>query len=191
MDVREVIVESYREGFSPVVASAIGGLLAGVILGSMQDQLSALPGLLVLVPALLATRGNVYGAFASRIASGLHQGLVEPRIRPDERLRAAAVAAMSNNLLASGIAAVLTVAILRMLGRPVAGLPTLVGIAVLAAFLAGLALSVVVVVVMMLGYRRGIDPDTLVGPLVTTTGDVIGISFLLVAVDLALALGGT
>lgn len=190
MGVRDVVSESYREGLPAIAASAVGGLLAGVILGGMGAQLEALPGLLVLVPALLATRGNVYGAFASRIASGLHQGLVDPRIRPDDRLQAAATAAMSNNLLASGVAAVLTVAVLRAIGKPVAGLPTLFGIAILAAFLAGIVLSVVVVVVMMLGFRRGIDPDTLVGPLVTTTGDVIGIGFLLVAVDLALALGG-
>lgn len=190
MGVRDVVSESYREGLPAIAASAVGGLLAGVILGGMGAQLEALPGLLVLVPALLATRGNVYGAFASRIASGLHQGLVDPRIRPDDRLQAAATAAMSNNLLASGVAAVLTVAILRAIGRQVAPLPALFGIAILAAFLAGIVLSVVVVVVMMLGFRRGIDPDTLVGPLVTTTGDVIGIGFLLVAVDLALALGG-
>lgn len=189
MSVREVVLESYREGAAPIGASAIGGLLAGVILGGMQDQLAALPGLLVLVPALLATRGNVYGAFASRIASGLHQGLVDPHIRPDERLQAAVVAAMSNNLIASGLAAVLTVAILRWIDYPVAGLAELFGIAVLAAFLAGLVLTVVVIVVMLLGFQRGIDPDTLVGPLVTTTGDVIGIGFLLVAVELALALG--
>lgn len=190
MGVREVVWASYREGFPAIAASAVGGLLAGVILGGMDAQLEALPGLLVLVPALLATRGNVYGTFASRIASGLHQGLVDPQIRPDDRLQAAAAAAMSNNLLASGLAAVLTVAILRELGRPVADLPVLLGIAILAAFLAGLVLSAVVVVVMMLGFRRGIDPDTLVGPLVTTTGDVIGIGFLLVAVELALSLGG-
>lgn len=191
MSVREVVFESYREGVAPIAASAVGGLTAGVILGGMQGQLAALPGLLVLVPALLATRGNVYGAFASRIASGLHQGLIDPNVRPDERLQAAVVAAMSNNILASGFAAVLTVGILRWLKYPVSGLAELFGIAVLAAFLAGIVLTVVVIVVMLLGFRRGIDPDTLVGPLVTTTGDVIGIGFLLVAVELALRLGGT
>ncbi|UWG49071.1 Permease, similar to cation transporter [Halanaeroarchaeum sp. HSR-CO] len=189
MSVREVVVESFREGAAPIAASAVGGLTAGVILGGMQEQLAALPGLLVLVPALLATRGNVYGAFASRIASGLHQGLIDSHIRPDDRLQAAVIAAMSNNILASGFAAMLTVVILRWIDYPVAGMAELFGIAVLAAFLAGLVLTVVVIVVMLLGFRRGIDPDTLVGPLVTTTGDVIGIGFLLIAVEIVLALG--
>lgn len=191
MSVREVVVESFREGAAPIAASAVGGLTAGVILGGMQDQLATLPGLLVLVPALLATRGNVYGAFASRIASGLHQGLIDPHVRLDGRLRAAVVAAMSNNILASGFAAVLTVVILRWIDYPVSGFAELFAIAVLAALLAGLVLTVVVIAVMLLGFRRGIDPDTLVGPLVTTTGDVIGIGFLLVAVEVVLALGVT
>ena len=48
----------------------------------------------------------------------------------------------------------------------------------------------VVVLAVFAGYRRGYNPDTLVGPLVTTTGDVFGIAFLLLAVRIVLALGG-
>ncbi|MFC6727027.1 magnesium transporter, partial [Halobium palmae] len=53
----------------------------------------------------------------------------------------------------------------------------------------GVALTAVVVTVVFAGYRRGHNPDTLVGPLVTTTGDVFGTLFLLVAVRTVLALG--
>jgi mgtE-like transporter len=59
MAVREVLVESYREALPALGASLVGGLLAGVVLGGMRAELRALPGLLVLVPALLATRGSV------------------------------------------------------------------------------------------------------------------------------------
>jgi mgtE-like transporter len=191
MSVVEVARRVYREGFPPLLVSVVGGLFAGLVLGEMTGELEAVRGLLVLVPALLATRGNVYGAFGARLASGLHQGIIEPHVAMgDERLRAAMAAAMSNNLLASGFAAVLTVLALQWLPGEPAGLSTLVGIALIAAFLAGLALTAVVIVVMFLGYRRGVNPDTLVGPLVTTTGDVIGIAFLLLAVKIVLAAGG-
>jgi mgtE-like transporter len=117
--------------------------------------------------------------------------LIEPRVElGDERLRAAIAAAMSNSLIASGFAALLTVLALVWLAEPSATLGTLLAIALLAAFLSGLALTVVVILVMFLGFRRGIDPDTLVGPLVTTTGDVIGIAFLLFAVRLVVGVGG-
>ena len=191
MTVREVAAEAYRDALPALVASLAGGLLAGVVLGGMRPELRAVPGLLVLIPALLATRGNVYGSLGARVATALHQGLVEPRLSAaDRRLGAAAAAAISNGLLASTFASVVVFAHLTGNGEPVAPLATLVGVALIAGVLSGVVLTVVVVTVVFAGYRRGRDPDTLVGPIVTTTGDVFGVLFLLLAVRLVLALGG-
>jgi mgtE-like transporter len=191
MTVRQVALDAYREALPALVASLFGGLLAGVVLGGMRPELRAVPGLLVLIPALLATRGNVYGSLGARIATGLHQGLVEPRLgAADRRLAAAATAAVSNGLLASTFASVVVFSLLTGLGDRVAPLATLVAIALIAGVLSGVVLTVVVVTVVFAGYRRGRDPDTLVGPIVTTTGDVFGVLFLLLAVRLVLALGG-
>ena len=191
MSVREVAAEAYAEALPALSASLVGGLIAGAVLGGMRAELRALPGLLVLVPALLATRGNVYGSLGARLATALHQGLVEPRVRgADRRLYAAVVAALANGLLASSFAAVAAFAVLTTLGSPVAPLWALVGVALLAGLFSGSVLVVVVVTVVFAGYRRGKNPDTLVGPLVTTTGDVFGILFLLLAVRIVLRVGG-
>ncbi|SHH08200.1 magnesium transporter [Halobaculum gomorrense] len=191
MELRETAEEAYREALPALGASLVGGLLAGVVLGGMRAELRAVEGLLVLVPALLATRGNVYGSFGARLSTGLHQGLVEPRVRAgDERVRRAATAALANGLLASTVAAVLAFFVLTLLGAPVASLPVLVGVALIAGLLSGIALTAVVLVVVFAGYRRGRNPDTLVGPLVTTTGDVFGMLFLLVAVRATLSIAG-
>ncbi|ELZ95162.1 Mg2+ transporter [Haloferax mucosum ATCC BAA-1512] len=191
MTVRDVAVEAYKEALPALAASLVGGLIAGVVLSGMRAELRAVPGLLVLVPALLATRGNVYGSLGARIATGLHQGLVEPHVTSgDERLRAAATAALANGVLTSTFAAVVAFFLLTLLGSAVAPLPVLVGIAIIAGLLSGIVLTVVVVTVVFAGYRRGRNPDTIVGPVVTTTGDVFGILFLLVAVRTVLALAG-
>jgi mgtE-like transporter len=183
MGIRQVARDAYAEAVPALAASAVGGLFAGVVLGGMRAELRAVPGLLVLVPALLATRGNVYGAFGARLATGLHQGLVEPRVSlADERVRNAVAAAMANGLLASGFAAVVAVVVLTLLARPAIGLPTLLGIALVAGLFSGVALTAAVLAVVFVGWRRGYNPDTLVGPLVTTTGDVFGMAFLLLAV---------
>ncbi|SEA22107.1 mgtE-like transporter [Haloplanus vescus] len=192
MTVREVAVEAYREALPALGASLVGGLLAGVVLGGMRADLRSVPGLLVLVPALLATRGNVYGSLGARLATGLHQGLIEPRVAAgDRRLRAAVAAALANGIVTSLFAAAAVVVILTTLGNPVASLPRMLGIALIAGLLSGVTLVAVVVTVVFAGYRRGHNPDTLVGPLVTTTGDVFGILFLLIAVrTVALVAGG-
>lgn len=191
MSVREVAVEAYQEALPALGASLVGGLLAGVVLGGMQAELKAVQGLLVLVPALLATRGNVYGSLGARLATGLHQGLIEPHVRGgDERLRAAAAAALVNGVFASLFAAVVAWLILQfILPAPTASLLTLVVISFIAGLLSGIVLTAVVVTVVFAGYRRGQNPDALVGPLVTTTGDVFGMLFLLLAVRIVLAIG--
>ncbi|WP_423743773.1 magnesium transporter (plasmid) [Haladaptatus sp. SPP-AMP-3] len=191
MTVREVAAEAYREALPALAASMVGGLFAGVVLSGMRAELRQVAGLLVLVPALLATRGNVYGSLGARLASGLHQGLVEPSFVPDDdRVWAAIVASLANGILASLFASVVAFVVLKALSDSVAPLPTLLAIALIAGLLSGVALTVAVVLVVFAGYRRGQNPDTLVGPLVTTTGDVFGISFLLLAVRIVIALGG-
>lgn len=187
MTVREVAVRAYREGLPALSASLVGGLLAGVVLGDMRGELAAIDGLLVLVPALLATRGNVYGSLGARLATALHQGLLEPRVgEADDRLYRAVAAAITNGLLASAFAAVVATAALAWLGQPSAGLPILLAVALVSGLLSGLALATTVVLVVFAGFRRGYNPDTLVGPLVTTAGDVFGMAALLLAARLVI-----
>jgi len=191
MTVREVAAEAYRETLPVLLLSAVGGLFAGLVLVGMEAELAAVPGLLVLVPALLATRGNVYGSLGARLGSALHQGVIEPQFGlDDDRLNAAVAAALANGVLISGFAAVLAAVVLRLLARPSTGLVSLVAIALLAGFVSGLLLTIAVVSVVFVGYRRGLNPDTLAGPVVTTTGDMIGMATLLVAARIVLAIGG-
>lgn len=191
MTVREVAVAAYREALPVLLVSAVGGLFAGVVLGGMEAELRAVPGLLLLVPALLATRGNVYGSLGARLGSALHQGLIEPTVTvEDDRLRTAITAAMANGVLVSCFAAVAGFGILTLLARPVAELWILVGVALVAGLFSGLMLTAAVVGVVFVGYRRGINPDTLAGPVVTTTGDVVGIATLLFAVRVVLWVSG-
>lgn len=190
MTVGEVAREAYREALPVLLVSAAGGLFAGVVLGGMEAELESVPGLLLLVPALLATRGNVYGSLGARLGSGLHQGLIEPHFNPDDRLIGAVTAALANGVLISVFAAVAGFALLVSLSRPVAPLVALVAIAGIAGLLSGLVLTAAVVGVVFIGYRRGLNPDTLAGPVVTTTGDVVGIATLLFAARIVLRLGG-
>src|SRR5699024_10046059 len=115
------------EALPALLVSLVGGLIAGVVLGGMQNELRIVSGLLMLVPAFLATRGNVFGSFGARLATALHQGLIEPRVRGgDERLRAAVAAALVNALLVSVFAAAAAYAVLTLLGLPHASFLTLV-----------------------------------------------------------------
>src|SRR6516162_6089223 len=63
-----------RAGFVALLISSGGDLLSGLTLGSITGTLEKLPGLLVLVPAAIGMRGNVFGALGSRLSTSIHTG---------------------------------------------------------------------------------------------------------------------
>lgn len=173
----------YRDALPVIIVSLVAGLFAGTILGSetMRNGIESVPGLLLLLPAFLATRGGVYGSLGARISSGLHQGLIEPRFELDQRLSNAIIASFINGMTVSVFIAIVTFLVLTLLGEP-GSLVQLVGIMVIAGFLSAVLMLSVLVSVILIGYRRGLDPDNIIGPVVTTLGDVFGVVFLLVGV---------
>ena len=190
MNLRRLTRQAYFEGLPALVLSSFGGIIAGLILGGMKTELQAIPGLLVLVPALLAIRGNVYGSLGARISTGLHQGLIEPKISfSDHRVNAAVFASFINALFAAAIGAIFAYFLLTFLFEPVAPLRILLSIALIAGIFSGIVLITAVISVIFAAYRNGLNPDTIVGPLVATIGDIFGISFLLLAVRIILGGG--
>lgn len=174
----------YRESIAVLAVSLIGGIFAGSVLGSegMVASFERYPGLLLLLPAFLATRGNVYGALGARIASGLHQGLIDPEFDRDRRLVNAIIASFINGISISVFIGVLSWVILQLLGRESAALIELVAITLISGTLTAVVLIFGLLWLIFLGYQRGIDPDNLVGPIVTTFGDVFGVVFLYIAI---------
>ena len=174
----------YRGSIGVLTVSLAGGLFAGSVLGvdSMAEAFTAYPGLLLLLPAFLATRGNVYGALGARISTGLHQGLIKPRLERDSRLINAVVASFINGISVSIFIGFMSWGILRALGRDSATLGELVSIMLVAGFLTSVVMILGLLLLVFGGYRRGIDPDNLVGPIVTTLGDMFGVVFLYIGV---------
>ena len=175
----------YRQALPVVLVSLVAGLFAGTILGSepMRDGIESVPGILVLLPAFLATRGGVYGSLGARLSSGLHQGIIEPRFTFDQRLSNAVIASFINGMVVFVFIAVVAFLVLWIVADG-GNLLQLVGIMVVAGVLSAVLMLSALVTVVFVGYRRGLDPDNIVGPLVTTLGDVFGVVFLLVAIYL-------
>ena len=180
----------YREALPVLLIALGGGLFAGLVLEEMIESVERFPGLLVMVPVFLATRGNVYGALGGRIASGLHQGLIEPRFERDERLVNAVVASFVNGIGISIVIGVITWIALLLLGWDAAALYELVGIMLIAGVLTSIVLIFGLLLLIFAGYKRGYDPDNLVGPIVTTLGDIFGMVFMLFAIVLVEILAG-
>ncbi|ARS90133.1 magnesium transporter [Natrarchaeobaculum aegyptiacum] len=184
MSVRRDFWSIYRESLPVLVIALGGGLFAGLVLEGLVESLQRFPGLFVMIPVFLATRGNVYGALGGRIASGLHQGLIPPRFEWNDRLVNAVLASFINGIGISIVIGALTWIALLLLGWEVAALYELVGIMVVAGVLTSVVMIGGLLLLIFFGYRLGLDPDNLVGPIVTTLGDIFGMAFMWFAVVL-------
>ncbi|ELY46608.1 magnesium transporter [Natronorubrum sulfidifaciens] len=184
MSVRDDVWRIYRETIPILFVALGGGLFAGVVLEGVLESVDRFPGLLVMVPVFLATRGNVYGALGGRISSGLHQGLIDPHFEWDERLVNAVTASFINGIGISIVIGIITWLALQLLGWEAAALYEFVGIMLISGVLTSIVLIFGLLTVIFAGYKRGYDPDNLVGPIVTTLGDIFGMLFLLFAIGI-------
>ncbi len=150
----------------------IGGVFAGVILVWMIDAIEMIPGLLVLVPAILGMRGNISCTLGSRLGSAIHLGLIS-RIERNPELINNVAGSLTLSLIMSVVLGILAHLFTVALGMQSVGVVVLVSIAVFAGVSSGLILAVIAVVITIGAFRYGIDPDNVTTPALGTLGDVI------------------
>ena len=169
-----------------LLLTLVSSILTGFLFLKMKESLELLPGLLLLIPAVMGTRGGIYGAFGSKLATGLHLGIVEPRFVTNRNVNNAIATALINSLVISTVIPFVAYVSLLLLGLNTIPLWALVVISLLSGMISGLILLGIVILITFTGYRRGIDPDNLVGPLVTVTGDIFSILALLASAKIVL-----
>jgi mgtE-like transporter len=187
------------QGFVALLIATAGSLVAGVVLGKITGTLERLPGLMVLMPVAIATRGNIFGAMASRLGTSIHSGLFEvSRARGGvlyENLFAATVLTLAISLGGAALARIVAVAF----GVTTISLADLVVISILGGVLSSLFVGAFALGLSVAAYRREWDLDSVAAPLITASGDMftvpalfaasflVGIEGVTVAVSWALA----
>ncbi len=167
-----------------LMLTTAGSVFAGFVFIGMSEQLEILPGLIVLIPAVMDTRGNIYGALGSRLATGFHLGIIMPKFERNPNLINISSVSIVNTAIVSVIIAILAYVVLIILSIETIPIWALMAISLLAGLISGVILLSVVITAGYLGYRSGIDPDNLLGPAVTVTGDIFSILALLLAAEM-------
>ncbi|MEE9163958.1 MAG: magnesium transporter [Thermoplasmata archaeon] len=178
----------YREALPVLLLSGLGLVVAGLLLGEMEGILRRTPGLIVMIPVLIALRGGVSGAMGARMGSAIHMGLIERGNLWNEEARQGVLAAVLLSLTLSALTGVLGHFTTLLLGLPSAGLGKLVLIATVAGTAAGLLQVGVTFGVLILAFRRGLDPDNVTTPALATVGDIVTVLLLFLV---AFLVGGT
>jgi mgtE-like transporter len=169
------------QGVVALLIATAGSLVAGIVLSGITGTLERLPGLLVLMPAAIATRGNIFGALASRLGTSIHSGLfVVNRDREGvlyQNLYAATVLTLAVSLAVAALAKILSVAF----GVTTISIADLVVISILGGVLASVFVGVISVSLSVVAYRRGWDLDSVAAPLITASGDMFTVPALFLA----------
>src|SRR5215211_6560573 len=157
-----------RSGFIALLLSSGGDLVAGLTLGSITGTLDALPGLLVLVPAAIGMRGNVFGALGSRMGTLIHSGNFLLSRRRDTAVGQNLAAAMTLSLSISLVLAILAKAISVAFGleNSISVIDFMV-ISVVGGFISSVVVAGITVGVAAMSTRRGWDLDNVAAPIVT------------------------
>jgi len=166
------------QGFVALFLSSCGDLLAGTALAFMDNDIRSLPGLLILIPAAIGMRGNIFGALGSRLGTGINAGTFEPGLRRGTFLRRNADGSWYLTLatcLYLGLAAHFVALAVHDPGagsNDVISIAAFVTISIVGGVLGSVIVGGAAVGISILGHRRRWDLDSVSAPLVTAIGDI-------------------
>ena len=167
-----------KHGLPLLTVAVVIEIFAGQILQGRQDMLILFPIFLISIPVINSVGGNIGSVLGARLASGLHVGYITISLKDKE---------MHENLFYSLLIGFITYIVLAIVIYYMAllgGLRMGIGLIEFVAILASTGFLLICVVVLMsvltafLSFKRGLDPDDVVAPVVTTVGDTLGIIFL-------------
>ena len=172
-----------KQSLPLLILLGIAEMFTGGILSNMATMFKNTPGLIVIVPAIIGLRGNINGALGSRLGSAAHLGLIDVKKVFNKETK--------ENVKASVVTSVGTALLLGFLGwltSAALGYNTnaliLITVTLIAGTTAGLILAVATVSIVIVAFKRGLDPDNVAGPFLATIGDIITVICLFGAVIL-------
>jgi len=169
-----------KQSLPLLIFCGFGAVLAGSILGLMnapnpdENLFLRIPGLLIVIPAIIAMRGNISTAFGSRLGSAYHLGVIDADNLWNEELKQNILGSLILSFFISFFIGILAYTISFILGVSPNPL-MIISIVLIAGILSGLILSLMTIGIIYLVFKKGYDPDNITGPALATFGDIITI----------------
>jgi len=160
--------QTIREGTFVVVISSVFGSVNGVLLSNLGPSLAAMPGLMTMYPALTNALGSVGSIFGSKtttdIAMGYSKSFMEELKESGKRIVQVEIPAAFMHIVFGLIAFALSV------GQGAALLP-LIGVALSSNLMSFIIITVFALWSAHLAFERGLNPDNVVIPAITSVSD--------------------
>ncbi len=180
--VEATVRNTVGQAISVLLLCALIELSAGSVLGGMEEGFERLPGLVVMVPPLLALRGNISGALASRLGTALHGGVIEPRFLMNPELRVNVLSSIFLTFLVSLSVGVLAFLVSVLVGVEHMVIWSFILIALISGLLSNFIIVALTVSIAIGAFIHGWDPDNITSPIVATIGDFLTVLCIFIAV---------
>jgi mgtE-like transporter len=167
-------------GLAALFIAGTADLFAGILLGSMEAYIMAIPGMLVLVYSAIGMRGNIFGAMGSRLGTSMHMGTFKMSFEKGTILRYNIESAIGLSFvisLAMGLIGWAVVVIFDFGHIPVT---SFVFISLLGGLMASFILLGVNLMIARTGFKRDWDVDNITAPLIAAAGDIVTMPMLFI-----------
>lgn len=151
----------------------IGGLVAGFVVASQLGIFQLAPWAIALYPAILSAKGVIGGLLSGRLSTALHLGTIYPRFFGNTKSFYKLVEALVVITLATSVAMSSVSLIFGHLfwGITLADFPAILSV-VVSTMAMGLSVSLITLKVAFASFKKGLDPDIVVYPVMSTTADI-------------------
>ncbi len=164
------------QSLTVLIISVIGESITGTVLISMREKIILIPGLLIIVPALTDLRGNIGAAFGERLSTMLHLGILKPKFTFTNIVRHNIFASFTLTATIAFIIGIIAPIFSRLFQVKSSGSLILSFISTSAGIMSSLVLLPFVFIMVFLSFKKHIDPDNIIAPVLPVIGDIVTIS---------------
>jgi len=150
-------------------------LFAGGVISIFTPQFQTAPWILALFPPVLTIRGGIGGIFSGNLATMLHIGLIRPQMRRNtpvyyQLISSIFVITLVDTLIMGGISFLLSLILGRISVQHLSVFLVVPPVACVTAIALSIPLTLLIAIAT---FRRGLDPDILVYPILASVNDII------------------
>jgi mgtE-like transporter len=151
----------------------IGGLAAGFFVASQLGVFQLSSWAIAVYPAILGVKGVLQGLLTRRLGTALHLGIVYPRFTNNTK---SFYKLLSGTIVTTLVISVVMSMISMVFGSILWGASPADSLGIVSVVVAsmslGLLLSFVITKVAFVSFKRGLDPDIIVYPIMSTVADI-------------------
>jgi len=168
----------------------LGGLFAGLMVASQLGIFQLSPWAIAVYPAIVSAKGVIGGLLSGRLSTALHLGTIYPRFLLNTKSFYQLVAALIVITMATSVGMSLVSLGFGLLfwGITVADFLAIISV-VVATMALGLILSFVTMKVAFVSFTKGLDPDIVLYPIMSTVADIFITICYIITLNLFFLLG--